>query len=198
MHRSPWVLVLSLAVSACGAENNVIVRASLDQEGSQPVAELPVRLLPYDRGAILDSLAAEGDSIPELPAGALDSLRTLQAEVERARPRGDSAAAPVEGRRAALVAHFDSIRREREKWLQDHAKDFEKAASRAAHGLSEQSDTTDAVGRATFAADPGRWWLVASYVLPDRVLEWSVPVTARKDSVVVRLRPSNAKERPFY
>jgi hypothetical protein len=198
MHRSVWVLALAVAVTACGAENNVVVRASLDQEGATPVGDLPVRLLPYDRTSILDSLAAEGDTLPELPAGASDSLRSLQAEASRVKPQGDSVVARVEARRTALLARFDSIGRAREAWLEEHRKDFEKAASRAAHGLNELSDTTDARGRAAFAAEPGKWWVVASYVLPDRVLEWSVPVTARKDSVVVRLRPSNAKERPFY
>jgi hypothetical protein len=198
MQRSVWVLALALAVAACGAENNVVVRASLDQAGAQPVPDLPVHLLPYDRAAILDSLAAEGDSLPEIPAGASDSLRSLQAEANRVKPRGDSAVARVEARRTALVARLDSVRKAREQWLEDHRKDFEKAAERAAGGQAEQSDTTDSAGRAAFGAEPGRWWVTASYVLPDRVLEWSVPITARKDSMVVRLRPSNAKERPFY
>src|SRR4051794_40584803 len=94
MKRSVWVLAVLVAAPACGGGENVVLRASLDDAGAQPVADLPVRLLPYDRQAILDSLARANESPePTLPRDAMDRLRSLQAEEARGKPRGDSAAA---------------------------------------------------------------------------------------------------------
>ena len=202
MKRSVWVLAVLVAAPACGGGDNVVLRASLDEAGAQPIADLPVRLLPYDRQAILDSLARENESPqPRLPADAIERLRTLQAEEARVKPRGDSAVARVAAARRAYVAQLDSIRKAREKWLEDQRKDFETAAKeRNPGGLGELSDTTDASGRATFAADAGRWWAVSRYVLPDVVLEWAVPVRVREDqdSVVVRLTREKARAEPFF
>ncbi|HEV7587064.1 MAG TPA: hypothetical protein VGO40_02945 [Longimicrobium sp.] len=201
MKRSVWVLAVLVAAPACGGGENVVLRASLDEAGAQPVADLPVRLLPYDRQGILDSLARESDSPqPKLPADAMDRLRSLQAEEARVKPRGDSAVARVAAERRAYVAGLDSIRKAREKWLEARSEDFATAAKeRNPHGLGELSDTTDAAGRASFAAHAGKWWAVSRYVLPDAVLEWAVPVRAKdKDSVVVHLTRQNARVEPFF
>jgi hypothetical protein len=201
MKRSVWGLAVLVATAACGGGDNVVLRASLDEAGAQPIPDLPVRLLPYDRQAILDSLARDADSPePKLPAGAIDRLRSLQAEEARVKPRGDSAVARVTAERRAYVAELDSIRKAREAWLDSRRKDFEEAAkNRNPHGLGELSDTTDAAGRAAVAADAGKWWAVSRYVLPDAVLEWSIPVRAKdKDSVVVRLTRENARVEPFF
>lgn len=199
MKRSLCSLAL-LAAAACGGGDNVVVRASLGE--GQPVADLPVRLIPYDRQAILDSLARDAESPePRLPADAMERLRTLQAEAERVKPQGDSAVARAVAARNAYVAQLDSIRTARAKWLEDRREDFEAAAEeRNREGLVEVADTTDATGRASLAADAGRWWAVARYVLPDQVLEWYVPVRVRedRDSVVVRLDRANAKSEPFF
>lgn len=199
MKRSVCSLAL-LAAAACGGGDNVVVRASLGE--GQPVADLPVRLLPYDRQAILDSLARDAESPePRLPDDAMERLRTLQAEEARVKPRGDSAVARAVAARTAYVAQLDSIRTARAKWLEDRRADFETAArDRNSKSLAEVADTTDAAGRAAFAADAGRWWAVARYVLPDQVLEWYVPVRVRedRDSVVVRLDRANAKSEPFF
>jgi hypothetical protein len=131
----------------------------------------------------------------------MERLRTLQAEEARVKPRGDSAVARVAAARRAYLAQLDGIRKARAKWLEDQREDFEAAAKeRNTHGLGELSDTTDAAGRAAFAADEGRWWAVSRYVLPDEVLEWAVPVRVRKDrdSVVVRLDRKNARVEPFF
>jgi hypothetical protein len=202
MKRSVWVLAVLVAAPACGGGgDNVVLRASLDEAGAQPIPDLPVRLLPYDRGAILDSLARENESPqPKLPADAMDRLRSLQAEEARVKPRGDSAVARVAAARRAYVAGLDSIRKARTKWLEARREDFETAAKeRNSKGLGELSDTTDAAGRASFAADAGKWWAVSRYVLPDVVLEWAVPVRAKdKDSVVVHLTRENARVEPFF
>jgi hypothetical protein len=202
MKRSVWVLAVLVAAQACGGGENVVVRASLDDAGAQPVPDLPVRLLPYDRQAILDSLARANESPePMLPRDAMDRLRSLQAEEARVKPQGDSAVARVGAQRRVYLAQLDSIRKAREKWLEDQREDFETAArERNPHGLGELSDTTDASGRAAVSADEGRWWAVSRYVLPDEVLEWAVPVRVRKDadSTVVRLTRKNARVEPFF
>jgi len=201
MKRSVWVLALLVSAGACGGGENVVVRASLGE--GQPVADLPVRLIPYDRQGILDSLAAAEESPePHLPKDALEQLRRLQAEEARARQQGDAAGvARIGAQRRGYLAQLDSVRKARAKWLDDRREAFEESAKdRNAKGFPEKSDTTDARGRAAFAADEGRWWAVAQYVLPDEILEWSVPVRvhADRDSTVVRLDRSNAKSEPFF
>jgi hypothetical protein len=201
MKRPVWGLALLVAAAACGGDNdNVIVRASLGPGGSQPVAGLPVRLLPYDRRAILDSLAEEsGDSMPAFPPDAMERLRMLQAEAARVKPKGDTAVARVEAERRAYLAQLDVIRKARLKWVEDKREDFE-AAVKARTSDPEQVDTTDAQGRASFAVEEGNWWVVSSYVLPDAVLEWQRRVTLPKkgDSTVVSLTRARAKEEPFF
>jgi hypothetical protein len=196
-------LALLLAAAACGGDrDNIIVRASLGPGGTQPVADLPVRLLPYDRRAILDSLAEEsGDSIPAYPADAMQHLRMLQAEAARVKPRGDTAVARVEAQRRAYVAQLDGVRKARQKWLDDNRQAFE-AAVKARTSEGEKADTTDAQGRASFSVEEGDWWVVSSYVLPDAVLEWQRRLPAdlpkKGDSLVVNLSRQRAREEPFF
>lgn len=201
MKRFVWVTAL-LAAAACGGSENVVVRASLDDGGRQPVGDLPVRLLPYDRQGILDSLGTENeDPEPRIPKAVTQRLRSLQAEEAAVKARGDTAVGRIQAERHALQAQVDSIRKARDKWLADVREDFEKAVQeRLGHsGLTEKADTTDPRGRAGFEADPGKWYAVARYVLPDAVLEWQVPVTAHKgDSTVVHLTRRNAREEPFF
>ncbi len=203
MKRPLWGLALLVAAAACGGDSdNVVVRAALGPGGTQPVADLPVRLIPYDRRAILDSLGADDDSpLPKYPPDAMQRLRMLQAEAARVKPRGDTAVARVEAQHRALVAQLDTVRKARDRWLEDRREDFEAAVKdrTSRTGFTEHTDTTDAAGRAGFAVDPGRWYAVSRYVLPDAVLEWQVRVNAAKsDSTVVRLTRQNAREEPFF
>jgi hypothetical protein len=200
MKRSVWVVAL-LAASACGGGDSVVVRASLGEGGAQPIADLPVRLLPYDRQAILDSIAADNDEPePKVPRDAVQRLRSLQAAEAAVKAKGDTAAvARTEAQRRALLAQVDSIRKAREKWLNDVQDDFQKAVEQrvGSGGMAEKADTTKANGRAGFSADKGKWWVVSRYVLPDAILEWQVPVIVHKgDSTVVHLTRQNAREEP--
>lgn len=200
MKRPLWGLALLLAAAACGDDpDTVVVRAEV---GGRPVADLPVRLLPYDRRAIIDSLATEhGTPLPKYPPDALERLRMLQAEAARVKPRGDTAVARVEAQRRALVAQLAQIRKQRDQWLESRREDFEAAVEErnTQSGLAEVADTTDAQGRVGFAVDPGRWYAVAQYVLPDSVLEWQVRVTVEPtDSSMVRLTRRNARAEPFF
>jgi hypothetical protein len=73
----PLFLVLPLVLAACG-KPQVTVQAELARTGSDaatPIADLPVRLIPYDRDAILDSLTkAANEPEPALPSD-LDVVR---------------------------------------------------------------------------------------------------------------------------
>lgn len=96
MKRFPAVftaLLLTLGFSAC-SEPEVAVQAALDPEGAaEPVAlaDLPIRLLPYDRDAIFDSLTAAADEPePEIPPAILEqqaAVQTAQAEWQAAEAR---------------------------------------------------------------------------------------------------------------
>lgn len=198
MKRLLLAAAAALLAAGCDDAPNVVVTA--EREG-RPVADLPVRLLPYDRRAILDSLAAAADR-PE-PAPPQELVRRFEA-LRRQRsllPPGDSTAPRVD---AALAAALDTLRAyqtAREAWA-DTVFAALPAAIEARMGrssLGERADTTDADGRAAFAAEPGEWWVSATYVLPEAVLEWSLPVrVAEGDSAVVRLDPARATRRPFY
>ncbi len=196
------LLLLAACVAAAGcSDSKVVVRASL-AEGGEPVADLPVFLLPYDRQALMDSLAeAAGQPEPAIPAALVTQLESLTAQERQMAAAGDSAVRQVRARRAALQAQVDSVRVERRRWRSQVFAPFDSVAEAKMEemGAGAVSDTTDASGRARITApDEGRFWIYAAYVLPDVTLEWNVPVTVRGDSTVVRLTRENANERRFY
>jgi hypothetical protein len=82
----PLFLAIPLLLAACG-KPEVTVLAQLPQAGMttrEPVSDLPVRLVPYDRDAIIDSLTAAAHTPePKLPPALeiqRDSLARVQAE----------------------------------------------------------------------------------------------------------------------
>lgn len=89
-------LVLATAIvgttllTACGS-GEIIVQAQVEQEGSvAPVGKLQVRVLPYDRDAIFDSLAAaHSEPEPQIPA----DLMLLQDSIAQANRQWTSATA---------------------------------------------------------------------------------------------------------
>lgn len=74
--------------SAACSQPEVVVEAHLPQQGAEegtvPLAELPIRLLPYDRDAIFDSLeAAAPEPEPAVPPDILEAQqRVQQAQME--------------------------------------------------------------------------------------------------------------------
>jgi hypothetical protein len=192
------VLLGSLALAACGDGGpRVAVRTDLDGE---PIADLPVRLLPYDRDEVLDSLAKRADTPePAIPPELLQQLQGLAAEERVARQRGDTALARFQAVRRAVFARADSLRSARRAWVQDAFEPFDSLAARRAEAADrdELADTTDTSGAVGFSAEPGRWWVYARYTLPYSELYWNFPVEVTGDSTVVRLSRANAKERPF-
>ncbi|HEV2736631.1 MAG TPA: hypothetical protein VGV85_17415 [Longimicrobiaceae bacterium] len=192
------VLLGSLALAACGDGGpRVAVRTDLD---GAPIADLPVRLLPYDRDEVLDSLAEAAETPePAIPPELLQQLQGLAAEERVARQRGDTALARFQAMRRAVFARADSLRSARRAWVQDAFEPFDSLAARRAEAADreELADTTDASGTVGFSAEPGRWWVYARYTLPYSELYWNFPVEVTGDSTVVRLSRANARERPF-
>jgi hypothetical protein len=86
MKRSSVLLVLLVAFTTGCPGNEVVVQGMLTQAAdaeAQPLADLPVRLLPYDRDAIFDSLeAVHPDPEPPIPADLLQQQQQIQ-EAER-------------------------------------------------------------------------------------------------------------------
>ena len=199
MKRSFLLLILLASAAACDAGPKVVVRASLTP-GGEPIADLPVQLLPYDRQELLDSLTkAADDPEPSPPQELLQQQQALQAEAAQVRARGDTALARWNAARKAVAARFARIDSARAAWKTETYKDFGEAAKlrTEASELSEAADTTDAAGRAELPAEEGQWWVYARYVLPETELEWNVKMTMSGDSVVVPLTRQNATERPL-
>lgn len=199
--KSSLVLLAALAsmLAACHGDPKVVVRASLEEGSSRGIEDLPVRLLPYDRDAIMDSLRARSRAPePQVPADLLEQMRGLAAQEQAARARGDTAVARFQAYRRGVLARADSVRAARRAWAAKTFATFdERAATALANsGEAEQADTTDATGTASFRAKAGHRWVYARYVLPYSELYWNVPVEITGDSAVVRLTRANAKERP--
>jgi hypothetical protein len=193
------LLAACLASAGC-SDSKVVVHASLAENG-QPVADLPVWVLPYDRQALMDSLAEEaGEPEPGIPAPLITQLEGLTARERQLAAAGDPRLAAFRAQRMAVQKQVDSIRTARVAWRERVFADFDSLsdARQAELGVTSAVDTTDARGIARIGADEGRVWIWASYVLPDVTLEWNVPVTVRGDSTTVRLTRENAKERKFY
>lgn len=195
------LLLLATCLAAAGcSDSKVVVHARLAESG-QPVADLPVWVLPYDRQALMDSLAKEADEPePGIPAPLITQLEGLTARERQLAAAGDPRLPAFRAQRAALQKQVDSIRVARRRWRETTFADFDSLADarQAELGATASVDTTDAGGTARIGADEGRMWIWASYVLPDRTLEWNVPVTVRGDSTLVELTRENAKEQRFY
>lgn len=85
MKRSLLILVatlLPLGMIGCGGGPQVSVHAAADApggEGLMNLGDLPVRLLPYDRDAIFDSLeAAYAEPAPPIPQDILEQQQAVQ------------------------------------------------------------------------------------------------------------------------
>lgn len=212
MKRLPLVVPLFAAAlaAACGSDPPVVVRASLEPGG--PVADLPVRLLPYDRTALLDSLAkASGRPEPTLPQEVIQRLRgdslSAPARTGPDTTKADSAATAAAARIRAMTpaqlrAFADSVLRARRVWEDSAYARYDSAAFQRvqAAGRGELSDTTDAAGVARFSAGDGDWWVWARYTLRNEELDWVVPlkVVEGGDSMVVTLTRANAVSRPLF
>lgn len=194
------LLLLAACMAAAGcSDSKVVVRANLAENG-EPVADLPVWVLPYDRQALMDSLAEEaGDPEPGIPATLITQLEGLTARERELQTAGDPRWPAFRAQRQAVQKQVDSIRVARRTWRERTFADFDSLAQarQTEMGATAVADTTDARGVARVSAE-GRVWVWASYVLPDVTLEWNIPVTVRGDSAVVELTRENAKERKFY
>jgi hypothetical protein len=91
----PYVLALLLGAGACGPAQ-VIVQMEIEVDDpsggggtvTQPLSDIEVRLLPYDRDQVFDSLtAAYGTPEPEIP----EELLAARSEVQAAQEQWDEA-----------------------------------------------------------------------------------------------------------
>jgi tetratricopeptide (TPR) repeat protein len=94
MKRSLVLLTLlaPLVLGACERGTPVVVEATIAQQAegaeARPLTGLPIRILPYDRDVIFDSLASAASSPePEIPADVLQQ----QAQVQEAQERWQAA-----------------------------------------------------------------------------------------------------------
>jgi hypothetical protein len=200
MNRLVLPLVLAAHLAACDAGPRVVVRAAID---GRPLADVPVRLLPYDRRALLDSLTAAADAEePPVPQEAIQRLRSLAAEEATVKARGDTAVARWQAERARFQAVADRAHAARRAWNDTVFRDFDAVsdARAAAAGRPVVADTTDPSGTARMTADEGEWWVSLQYVLADEQLDWVVPVTIGEatDSLVVTLTRENAVVKPYF
>lgn len=195
------LLLLAACLAAAGcSDSKVVVRATLAENGG-PVADLPVWVLPYDRQALMDSLAKDaGEPEPAIPAPLVTQLEGLTTREREMTAAGDARAAQVRAMRQAVQKQVDSIRVERRQWRERTFAAFDSLAKarEAELGATAHVDTTDARGVARIPAGEGRVWVWAAYVLPDVTLEWNLRVTVTGDSTDVELTRENAKERRFY
>jgi len=90
----PYVLALLLGAGACGpAQVVVLIEIEVDDPSgngmvSQPLSDIEVRLVPYDRDAVFDSMtAAYSTPEPEVP----EALLAARADVQAAQERWDDA-----------------------------------------------------------------------------------------------------------
>lgn len=198
MKRTLLFVAVSLTAAGC-SDSRVVVRANL-AKGGEPVADMPVYLLPYDRVALMDSLEKASDSTePTIPAELLQQLQRLNAAPP---PSGDSLARAAALQKRQIQARIDSIRGRRRAWRDEVFAPFDSLAKNkgAELGIAAAADTTDKTGRAAVPAEAGTYWVYASYVLPGSTLEWNIRVKLPEDqdSIVVPLSRENARERPFY
>jgi hypothetical protein len=109
--KSVWMLgaaALSLGLAACGG-GEVVVEAAIEGADGQPrpLAEVPVRLLPFDRDSVFTELeAAYGTPQPAIP----DSLMALQDQIAAANQQWSDAQTIWGSARDSLKVLSDRMR----------------------------------------------------------------------------------------
>ena len=195
-------LLVSLTAGGCDSDPEIAVQAMLPGTGSAsavPTADVPVRLLPYDRDSIIADLRKNPSKPePQVPPELLAQIDSLQRRIAQTRP-GDTTIVARQRTLSTLRAKADSIEAARREWSAATLAGFSEAVQAKLDkldGLQELADTTDATGTVTFRAPEGRWWVFARYLLPDRELYWNLPIHVRGEATTVRLTPENATSRP--
>lgn len=191
------LFAVPLLIAGCDSDPEVVVRATLaGQDGG--IAELPVRLLPYNRDSIIAGLEDKAKTPqPQVPPELLAQIDSLQKP--RAARAGDTLAAVRERSLRTLRARVDSIQEARREWSTKTLAGFNEAVTKKLGTLGdmeELADTTDAAGSVTFRAPPGQWWVYSRYLLPNQELYWNVPVEIGSGTTAVQLNERNAKARP--
>lgn len=189
-------IAVFLLLAACDDGVPLVVEVRHPVTG-QPLADVPVRLLPYDRQRLLDSLrqaAPTPEPIP--PADLLARARSLEALAASSNPSADSLARAL----AAVRRDLDRWRAAHRAWSARTYAAFDSLARAAAQasGRPEQADTTDAQGHATFRAPPGRWWVYAYFLGRDSAWTWHVPVDLADRPRRLVLTRTHARAQPLW
>lgn len=98
-------------------------------------------------------------------------------------------------------AELEAFNAQLMSWEDQAFEDWDLAVAEriAATGQEILTDTTDATGRAVFAASPGSWWVHARQPETTDELYWNVPVTIEgAEPVEIQLNRGNAQIRPIY
>jgi hypothetical protein len=189
-------IALVLLLAACDDGVPLVVEVRHPRTG-QPLAHVPVRLLPYDRQRLLDSLrqaAPQPEPLP--PPELLARARSLERQLAASNPAADFLARVL----AAVRHELDRWRAPHRAWSARTFAAFDSLARSAADasGRIEQADTTDAQGRAIFRAEPGRWWVYAYFVGPDSACTWTVPVDLAARPRRLVLTRAQARAQPVW
>ncbi len=159
----------------------------------------------YRQAKLRDSVAATRTALDSLPRGGpaygqqrqmvarlTDSLRAVEARVERAHSALDRA-------RREFVGRSDSLRLRMRQWEDSTYEGYDSAVQQLARqaGHEPVTDTTGSDGWAALTLAPGRWWVYArSWDATDPNAEWywNVPV----DSDTLLLSSRTARRQPRY
>ena len=127
-----------------------------------------------------------------------NEFNDLEAEYAAAESTKDEAFARFDRLQQATFTEIEEFRAIQTGWADQAFAPYGEAVGMKLQlsGQAILADTTDATGRADFAADPGEWWIYARYPLATEELYWNEPVMLeRGDPVAVPLTRQNAEIR---
>jgi hypothetical protein len=145
-----------------------------------------------DRMAVMDRTSAPY-------ALAYRDFIAQEAVVQRAEQVSKSAYGRFEELNRRHSQQTDSVRLAWAEWEETAFAGADSAIRErvSASGLTEQADTTDGNGVATFATvRKGKYWIHARQELPYEDLYWNIPVEVAGEPVTVQLNRQSAQVRP--
>jgi hypothetical protein len=163
---------------------------SLFQAFQQPFAAFAKLAWRQDQlRKVRDSLSAAGAGLAAID----DSLARLAPELERARQRLDSA-------RRGTWDRIETLRADVRTWEQATYTGYDTMVLTLSRDRMREgvADTTDALGRVTFALGQGAWWIHARSpdpADPNAEWYWNLPV---READTVLLSPATGRRRPRY
>lgn len=145
--------------------------------------------------ARLDTLSRSSPDYGRLYAaleGVADSLAAARRDTEAARAALDRA-------RGSFVTESESLRAAVRHWEDSTYRGYDSIVRNLAQRRRQEpiSDTTDALGWASFRLGPGRWWIYGrSWDATDPNAEWYWNLPVESDTVLLSAR--SGRRRPRY